>query len=76
MISQVRTSEPNEAPVEVAVTWTFAVWSWFSRVEPAWDGMMVVKSFPSVSVPVLVCPLCPREMVLTWCASSLEMSWV
>ena len=30
----------------------------------------------SVSVPVLVCPLSPREMLLTWCASTLEMNWL
>ncbi len=66
MISQERTSEPNEVPVEVVVTWTFALWSSLSREEPAWAGMTVVKSYPSVSVPVLVCPLSPSEMVLTW----------
>ena len=42
MIAQVRTSEPSEAPVGAAVTWTFAASSWLSSDEPAWAGMTVV----------------------------------
>ena len=76
MNAQDRTSEPSEAPVGVAVVWTFAASSWFSSDGPAWAGMTVVKSFPSVSVPVLVCPLCARSMVLTWWADTSDRNWV
>ena len=76
MNDQDKTSSPNEEPVAAAVTWTCAVSSWLSSEEPAWLGMMVVKSFPFVSVPVLVCPLCAREMVLTWCAETSERNCV
>ena len=72
MIAPDSTSEPNDAPVSVAVTWTFAVCNSLSSDDPACDGTTVVKFFPSVSTPVLVWPLWARLMDLTWCASTLD----